>query len=263
MKNIKKEIINPVVIDTEKCIGCGLCEKDCPNSCIHLKDNKAYMNNVLCIECGHCFAICPVNAVNMTNYNIENEPAVSMTEINSDKLLASMKSRRTIRRFTVQPVEENKLKKILEAGRYSPTGANAQNVTFTVLGSKQDKAEKICVKLFREGKKMGKPFINFLKSIEITDDFFFKGAPVVIVVSSSSDINAGLASAYMELMANSLGLGVLYSGFFVVCTKISGKLKKLLQLPKGHKVVSCLVIGYTDIKYQRIVPRKPLQVNIL
>ena len=48
---------------------------------------------------------------------------------------------------------------------------------------------------------------------------------MVIVVSSKSNVNAGLASAYMEIMAESLGLGVLYSGFFVVCAKISGKLR--------------------------------------
>ena len=29
-------------------------------------------------------------------------------------------------------------------------------------------------------------------------------------------------------MAESLGLGVLYSGFFVVCTKLSEKLRKLI-----------------------------------
>ena len=79
---------------------------------------------------------------------------------------------------------------------------------------------------------------------------------MVIVVSSKSNVNAGLASAYMEIMAESLGLGVLYSGFFVVCAKISGKLRKLIQLPKGHKIVSCIIIGYPAVKYQRIVPRK-------
>ena len=60
-------------------------------------------------------------------------------------------------------------------------------------------------------------------------------------------------------MAESLGLGVLYSGFFVMCSRISRKLRKLIRLPKGHKVVTCMVIGYPAVKYQRIVPRKPLQ----
>jgi hypothetical protein len=42
----------------------------------------------------------------------------------------------------------------------------------------------------------------------------------------------------------------------VVCAKISGKLRKLIQLPKGHKIVSCIIIGHPAVKYQRIVPRK-------
>jgi len=85
----------------------------------------------------------------------------------------------------------------------------------------------------------------------------------VIVVSSKSNVNAGLASAYMEIMAESLGLGVLYSGFFVLCSKISGKLRKLIRLPKGHSVVSCMIIGYPAVKYKRIVPRKPVSANVL
>ena len=32
---------------------------------------------------------------------------------------------------------------------------------------------------------------------------------------------------------------------------------------KGYDVVSCMVIGYPKVKYQRIVPRKDLQVNRL
>ena len=51
-------------------------------------------------------------------------------------------------------------------------------------------------------------------------------------------MNAGLASSYMELMAYNLGLGVIYSGFFVICTKMSKKLRTLLQLPKGYEVIS-------------------------
>lgn len=255
--------MNPIIIDEGKCIGCGLCVKDCPNAYLYLEKNKAHTNNTGCIECGHCYAICPKNAVQMTGYECADEPAVSMTEFDSNRFLSAMKSRRSIRHFTDQAVEQEKIWKLLEAGQYCPTGANAQNVAYTILGSKQNEAESICVDLFRKGKKLGAPFISFLKRIHIADDFFFKGAPLVIVVSSKSSINAGLASSYMELMAENLGLGVLYSGFFVICTKLSKKLRKLLELPKGHEVISCMVIGYPDVKYQRIVPRKDLQVKTL
>ena len=255
--------MNTIKINEEKCIGCSLCIKDCPNSYLYLENKKAHTNGTGCMECGHCYAICPQNAIRIESYDCEDEAVVPMTEIDSGTLLAAMKSRRSIRHFTAQTVEEEKLQKILEAGRYSPTGANAQNVSYTILGSKQRQAEEICVKLFRKGQKLGSAFVGFLKRVEITDDFFFKGAPLVIVVSSKNKVNASLASAYMEIMAENLGLGVLYSGFFAVCAKLSGKLRKRICLPKGHKVVSCLIIGYPAVEYKRVVPRKDLQARKL
>lgn len=256
-------MMKAVKINEEKCIGCSLCVKDCPNSYLYLENGKAHTDGTGCIECGHCYAICPQNAISIEGYPCKDEAVVPMTEIDSDTLLAAMKSRRSIRHFTSRPVEKEKLRKILEAGRYAPTGANAQNISYTILGSKQKQAEKICVNLFRKGKEIGASFISYLRKMEIPDYFFFKGAPLVIVVSSKNKVNASLASAYMELMAESLGLGVLYSGFFAICAKFSGKLRKLIKLPKGEEVVSCLIIGYPAVKYQRIVPRKNLRAKKL
>ena len=257
--------MSPIIIDEEKCVGCSLCVYDCPNACLRLIDGKAQFDKPVCIECGHCYAICPQGAIRMSNYECEDEPAVPMTALDSDKLLSAMRSRRTIRHFTSQAVEGEKLQKILEAGRYSPTGGNFQNVSFTILGSRQAEAEAICVSLFRDAMKLDAGPVAFLKRIDvtITDDFFFKGAPLVIVVSGGDDVNPALASSYMELMAESMGLGVLYSGFFRACADISEELRKLLDLPEGHKVVTCMVIGYPAVKYQRIVPRKALKVKTL
>ena len=255
--------MNPIVVNEEKCIGCELCVKDCPSSYLHIENGKAHTNTGGCLECGHCYAICPQGAITMTNYDFPEEAAVPMTELPSNTLLAAMKSRRTVRQFTDQAVEEEKIQKILEAGRYSPTGGNSQNVSYTILGSRQNEAEAICVELFRKGTSLPRRFKAFADRFNISDDFFFKGAPLVIVVSSGSGVNAGLASSYMEIMAESLGLGVLYSGFFVMCTRFSRKLRKLISLPKGHKVVTCMVIGYPAVKYHRIVPRKPLQSKTL
>ena len=255
--------MNPIIVNEEKCIGCELCVKDCPSSYLHIENGKAHTNKGGCLECGHCYAICPQGAITMTNYDFPEEAVVPMTELPSDTLLAAMKSRRTVRQFTDQAVEEEKIQKILEAGRYSPTGGNNQNVTYTILGSKQNEAEAICVDLFRKGTSLPRRSKAFAARFNVTDNFFFKGAPLVILVSSRSSVDAGLASSYMEIMAESLGLGVLYSGFFVMCTRLSRKLRKLIGLPKGQKVVTCMVIGYPAVKYQRIVPRKPLKAKTL
>ena len=252
-----------ITIDEERCIGCSLCVKDCPGSCLSVENGKAQARQIGCIQCGHCYAICPQGAVRMTEYDCTDEPVVSMTELDSSTLLAAMRSRRTIRQFTDEPVEKDKIRKILEAGRYSPTGGNSQTVSFTILGSRQDAAEKICVNLFRKAKDAGSVVVSGLKSFEIPDNFFFKGAPLVILVSSRSTVDAGLASSYMEIMAESLGLGVLYSGFFITCTRISRKLRSLLRIPRGQKAVTCMIIGYPAVRYRRIVPRKPLKARVL
>ena len=51
-------------VNTETCIGCGMCEKDCLASAIRVEDGKAKVK-MKCMECGHCVAVCPVGAVTM------------------------------------------------------------------------------------------------------------------------------------------------------------------------------------------------------
>ena len=248
-----------IVIDNEKCVGCGKCVYDCVAAAITVDGSKARFRDG-CIECGHCYAICPVGAIDMPDYNKDGcDGFASMTELDSDTLLTAMKSRRTIRHYKDTPVEQEKIDKILEAGRYAPTGSNAQTTAFTILGSKQAELERECVKLFRTGTGIAKHFSNTVKNVGIDDNFFFKKAPLVIVVSGKDKTSASLASAYMELEANSLGLGVLYSGFFVACTILNPKIKAMLKLPRGHRVVTCMIIGYPDVTYKRIAPRKPLK----
>ena len=48
-----------MIVDEEKCIGCGLCVKDCFPKDIEMIGGKAHINNVTCFKCGHCmfFAI--------------------------------------------------------------------------------------------------------------------------------------------------------------------------------------------------------------
>ena len=62
---------NMIVVDTEKCIGCGLCQKDCPAEKIVVREGKAEWS-FGCIQCGHCVAICPKGAVSIPEYEMED-----------------------------------------------------------------------------------------------------------------------------------------------------------------------------------------------
>ncbi len=255
---------NPIIINSDLCVGCGVCVKDCIGEHIYMSDGKAKVKDGGCIKCGHCFAICPVKAVEMPGYDISGCDGLgSMEDFDSDKLLLAMKSRRSVRQFKSMPVEKEKIEKIIEAGRYCPTATNSQDIHYTVITESLDSVQADAVSFFKRLKKSVSPLAKYIGNMTVGDDFFFKGAPLVIIVSGKSKTNACLASSYMELMATNLGLGVFYSGFFVAASKLCGKVKKKMNLSKDLTPYTCLVIGYPDVSYKRIPPRKNPNINYL
>jgi uncharacterized protein (DUF362 family)/NAD-dependent dihydropyrimidine dehydrogenase PreA subunit len=53
------------VINTEKCIGCGICEKACPEKAIILENKKAQIKDNMCIRCYCCHEMCPYHVVEL------------------------------------------------------------------------------------------------------------------------------------------------------------------------------------------------------
>lgn len=53
-----------VIVDEEKCIGCGQCADICPVDAFSVDSGKAIINE-LCVECGSCVTACPVEAISL------------------------------------------------------------------------------------------------------------------------------------------------------------------------------------------------------
>ncbi len=57
-------------VDENACIGCGICEVNCPNGTIDIVKYKTrwypQVNIGMCLFCGICVDVCPMNAMKMT-----------------------------------------------------------------------------------------------------------------------------------------------------------------------------------------------------
>ena len=227
-------------IDKEKCIGCGMCRKDCAAHNIVIENHKARVLSNDCIMCGHCAAVCPKNAVAVSGYDTEPVPMEGEVRLKPEEVLDVIRFRRTIRQFQNKKVPKKVVEQILEAGRLAHT-----------------------VRTFRKLKVFADWFSPMARRVTIDEHFFFFRAPVVIVILSETKLNGALAAQNMEFAAEANGLGVLFSGFFTMAANASPKIKKALEVSKGKKVVTTLVMGYPAVKYQRSAQREKAAVKYL
>lgn len=144
-------------------------------------------------------------------------------------VMEAIKTRRSIRKFSSKPVEEEKLRLILEAARLSPSSQNSQNWRFIVVRDKE----------------------KLQKLMEAADGQPHVGeAPCAVVACGTKrrimdcgqptdTVDCSIAMAYMILEAHTLGLGTCWLGHF-----FADKVKKALSIPDDVSVVAFTPLGY-------------------
>jgi nitroreductase len=181
------------------------------------------------------------------------------------ELFDAIKSRRSIRKYTADPVDDKKIEAILEAGRWAPSWSNTQCWRFIVVRDAQVKA-KLAESLLRfklPDREIDNPGINNIKT-----------APVVIVVCAklgtsgthpgvgSGDFftnqgdwymfDTALAVQNMVLAAHALGLGTVIMGTFDAI-----RAEQALKVPEGYRVVTFFPVGVPE-HTGKTPPRKEL-----
>ncbi len=252
-----------VLIDTEKCIGCGICGKICAAHNLEIKNKKAVTVMDRCILCGQCSAICPQKAILMAGCGSGQVEKTEEYRLNPNDVLNTIRFRRSIRNFKKTEISQNIIEQILEAGRLTHTAKNMQDVSFVVLNKEKKRIEKMAVKVFSAVKPIADLFSPLARNNKINDSFFFFNAPLVIVILAKDKTNGILAAQNMEYVAEANGLGVLYSGFFTMAANASRKIKKAIRIPSGRKVAMTLVLGYPNVKFLRSTPHKKLNVRYM
>jgi len=57
--------MSEVIVDQDKCIGCGACVDVCPSSVFEMGDDgkSKVINESACIACMSCVGVCPTEAI--------------------------------------------------------------------------------------------------------------------------------------------------------------------------------------------------------
>ena len=74
------------VIDTSKCGGCTLCEKNCKAACINIKERSIDYSR--CVACGDCINKCRKGAISFTHPSGKDKKVVAAASVASDNLKA-------------------------------------------------------------------------------------------------------------------------------------------------------------------------------
>ena len=152
--------------------------------------------------------------------------------------LTLAKKRYSVRAYTKQKVEKEKLNAILEAAHVAPTGGNCQPQHLIVVQSE-----------------------NGLSKIGKAANIY--GAPLAIIVCSDiektwtrpfdvkklTDIDASIITDHMMMEATDLGLGSVW-----VCYFKPSVLKTEFNLPSNLEPVNILAIGYADTSHETVLP---------
>jgi nitroreductase len=163
--------------------------------------------------------------------------------------------RRSIRRYLETPVEPEKLRACLEAARLAPSAHNVQPWRFIVVDEPglKDRLAAAAFSGIYSGSK------------------FAARAPVILVLLAKPGgaavragskllgvpfhfLDMGIAGEHVVLQAEELGLATCWMGWFD-----HRRVRKVLAIPRGFKIVAMMPLGYAEKRPMREPPRRTLE----
>ncbi len=172
--------------------------------------------------------------------------------IDGNTMLSLMKSRQSDRKYLDRPVEREKIERITEAGRLSPSACNGQPWRFIVV-DEPDLRREVASATESEVLRMN-TFVQQAPALIVIvreKSNFTSRAGDLIKQKDYSVIDIGIAAASIIYQATAEGLGTCIIGWFD-----EKKIRELLGIPKSKKVELVISVGYTDNRL-RDKSRKP------
>ncbi|MBI4689714.1 MAG: nitroreductase family protein [Nitrospirae bacterium] len=166
-------------------------------------------------------------------------------------------------------IEKEKIAKLIDIARYSPTGRNSQMVKWLVINSREMvySMAGMTIDWMRYMIKEGNPiaasfrFGDVVKTWDTGHDIICRGAPGLVITYAPQEyaaayVDCSIAITFLDLAAPSFGFGTCWAGFFMMAASHWPPLQQSLSLPEGHSCFGAMMIGYPKYRYQRLPLRK-------
>ena len=147
-------------------------------------------------------------------------------------VFTAISQRCSVRAYKATEVEEDKIRKILEAARLSPSASNRQDWKFVIVRNKETK-KKLAKAAFGQT-FIGEAPIAIVACGPEPKTFMACGQPAYTV-------DVSIAFTHIILQAYELGLGTCWIGAFEEV-----EVKKILNIPKEVRVVAMTPLGYPN-----------------
>ena len=262
-----------ITINKDKCIHCGMCIHDCIVSCIKFGTDKIpeYVENgdSMCVGCQHCMAVCPTGALSFGGKNPQDSSPAGYD--NSEELLRLIQTRRSVRFYKDQDIPSETLAKLADMLAFPPKGGNVNALYFAIVATRE-KMREISEVTYKGLRSVDTPTAKYLTELHDNgNDFVFRNAPSMIAVSVDTlmavpgceNADPIISLSYLDLYAQSLGVGTLWTDATLMAVKAVPEAQKILGIPEGYSLNYILLLGLPAVKYHRTTQPEPAYVKMI
>lgn len=166
------------------------------------------------------------------------------------ELTTAIKTRRSVRKYTDQPLSQDQIDTLLEAIRWAPSWTNSQTWEVILVTEPETKAA-LSETLGKNPatKAVATAPVVFALAAKLETSGFYSGQPS----TNKGDwfmFDSGLATQNLCLTAHEMGLGTVIVGLFD-----ADKVDEILNIPEGYAIVVLVPVGYPG-KDPKTPPRK-------
>ena len=180
--------------------------------------------------------------------------------------LEAILTRRSTRKYKDASLDKKLIDKVIEAGRYAPSGSNSQSTHFIVITDKSVLFEltEIVKQEFANMEVKEDTYVSLKNSINAAKSgnyMFYYGAPVLIVTANRKGYGNAIADSAcalenMMIAANALDLGSCWINQLHWLDE-NDAVRKFLQekgLKEDETITGGLILGYPDSELPNRIP---------